>query len=166
MSNIFQKHLFFVGYSVGLNLNHSTSRSWGVKNCDKNCVSCPYLLKTFLYQFKRVEKTFLVKNSFNCKSSNLFSVVIWQGCKEEYTDETGCLVKERINVCRQHERQLQYQQLAVEELLRTCGDGKFPFLKIIQENKSLKKSYENKVAKPSEVAGSQYDVWRDLHNCT
>ena len=67
-------------------------------------------------------------------------------------------MKERINVCRQHERQLQYQQLAVEELLRTCGDGKFPFLKIIQENKSLKKSYENKVAKPSEVAGSQYDV--------
>ena len=46
----------------------------------------------------------------------------------------------------QHIRQPQYQQLAVEEHLRTCGDRKFhmfPFFKIIQENKSLRKSYED-----------------------
>ena len=29
-----------------------------VKNCGKNCVSCPYLLKASLYQFKQDNKTF------------------------------------------------------------------------------------------------------------
>ena len=75
--------------------------------------------------------------------------------------------------CRQHIRQPQYQQLAAEEHLRTCGDGKFhmfPFFKIIQENKSLRKSYKdyfidkfkpllNKTSqKPPKVEGSYYDV--------
>ena len=117
-----------------------------MKSCGKNCVSCPYLLKGSLYQFKQVKKTFLLKNSFNCQSSNLIYVIICQGCKEEYIGETGCLVKELINISRQHIRQPQYQQLAAEEHLRTCGDGKFhmfPFFKIIQENKSLRKSYED-----------------------
>ena len=61
--------------------------------------------------------------------------------------------------------------MPLEEHLRTCGDGKFhkfPFLKIIQENKSLIKSYEDyfidkfksllnkkiQVAKPPKVVGS------------
>ena len=55
-------------------------------------------------------------------------------------------MKERINVYRQHIRQPQYQQLAVEEHLRTCGDGKFhmlSFFKIIKENESLRKSCED-----------------------
>ena len=55
-------------------------------------------------------------------------------------------MKERINIYRQHIRQPQYQQLAVEEHLGTCGYGKFhifPFFKIDQENKSLRKSYED-----------------------
>ena len=101
-----------------------------------NCVSCPYLLKASLYQFKRVKKTFLLKNCFNCGSSNLIYVVICQRCKVEYIGERDCLVKERINIYRQHVRQPQYQQLAVEQHLRTCGDGKFhefPFFKIIQK---------------------------------
>ena len=88
----------------------------------------------------------MLKNSFNCESSNLIYVVICQGCKEEYIGETGCLVKERMSIFRQHIRELQYQKLAVEKHLRTCGDGKFymfPFFKIIQENKSLIKAYED-----------------------
>ena len=43
-------------------------------------------------------------------------------------------------------RQLQYQQLANEEHLRTCGAGKFhmfSFFKIIQEDKSIRKCYED-----------------------
>ena len=85
--------------------------------------------------------------------------------------ETDCLMKEQINIYRQHIRQPLYEQLAVEEHLRTCGDRKFhmfSFSKILQENKSLKKSYEdyfinkfkpllNKktyVAKPPKVVGS------------
>ena len=63
--------------------------------------------------------------------------VICQGCKEEYVGETSCLVKERLNIYRQHIRQPQYQQLAVEEHLRTCGEGKF-HVSFLQENKSLK----------------------------
>ena len=58
----------------------------------------------------------------------------------------GCLVKEQINIYRQHIRQLQYQQLAVEEHLHTCGDKEFhmfPFFKTVQENKSIGKSYED-----------------------
>ena len=60
--------------------------------------------------------------------------------------ETGCLVKERINIYRKDITEAQYQQFAVEEHLRKCGDGRFhmfPFLKSIQENKSLRKSYED-----------------------
>ena len=88
----------------------------------------------------------MLKISFNCESSNLIYVVICQWCKETFIGETGCLVKERINIYRQHIRQPQYEQLAVEEHLRTCREGKFHmflFFKIIQENKSLRKSYEN-----------------------
>ena len=81
-----------------------------------------------------------------CESSNLIYVVICQGYKEEYIGETVCLVKERINVYKQHIRHPQYQQLVVEEKLRTCGDGKFlmfPFFKTIPERKSQRKSYED-----------------------
>ena len=88
----------------------------------------------------------MLKNSFNCESSNLIYVVICQGCKEEYIGETGCLVKEQIKIYRHHIRQPKYQQLLVEENLRTCRDRKFhlfPFFKISQENKSLRKSYED-----------------------
>ena len=63
MSNIFQKSLISEGYFVGLSLGHNTR---------KNCVSCPYHLKASLYLFKRVNKTFLLKNVFNWESSNLF----------------------------------------------------------------------------------------------
>ena len=84
-------------------------------------------------------------------------------------------MKEQINIYRQHIRKPQFQQLAVEDHLRTCEDGKFymfPSFEIIQENKSLRKSYEDcfidkfksflnkntskspKVAKSSKVAGS------------
>ena len=88
----------------------------------------------------------MLKSFFNCESSNLIYVVTFQGCKEEYAGETGCLVKETINIYRQHTTQPQYQQLAVQEHLRTCGDGKFDMFhifKILQENKLLRKSYED-----------------------
>ena len=86
------------------------------------------------------------KNSVNIESSNLIYIVYCQGCKVEYTEETVCLLKERRNVYRQHIGQRQYQQLAVEEHLCTCGNGKFDmlrFFKILQESKSLRKSYED-----------------------
>ena len=116
------------------------------KNFGKNCVSYSYLLKASLYQFKRVNKTFLLKNSFNWESSNLIFVIICQGCKEEYIGETACQVKEQRSIYRQHIRKPQYHQLEVEEHLRTCGDAKFhifQFFKICQENKSLIKPYED-----------------------
>ena len=117
-----------------------------VNSCGKNCVCCPYLLKASSYLFKRVNKVFFLKNNFNCDSRNLIYVVICQGCQEEYIHETGCLVKERISVYRQHIRQPQYQQIKVEEHLRFCSSGEFqmfPFLQIKQENKFLRKVYED-----------------------
>ena len=117
-----------------------------VNSCGKNCICCPYLLKASSYLFKRVNKVFFLKNNFNCESRNLIYVVICQGCQEEYIGETGCLVKERISVCRQHIRQPQYQQMKVLEHLRFCSNGDFqmfPFLQIKQENKLLRKAYED-----------------------
>ena len=115
MSNIFQRKKLAKSMSQAPNLGRllcmskfeSQYKNHEVKNCGKNCVSCPYLLKASLHQFKRVKKTVLLKNSFNCESSNLIYVVICQGCKDEYIGET------------------QYQQLAVEEHLCTCLVGKF-----------------------------------------
>ena len=80
------------------------------------------------------------------ESSNLTQVVIYQGWKEENIREMGCLVKEQINIYRQYIRKPQHQQLAVEEHLHTCDDRNFhlfPFFKILRENKSLTKSYED-----------------------
>ena len=137
MSNIFQmkKHLILVGYPYRSKFE-SQNKNHEVKICGKNCVSSHYLLKASLYQFKRVKKPLLMKNSFNCESSNLIFVIIYQGCKEEYIGETSCLAKERINIYRQHIRQVKYQQLAVKEHLLTCGDRKshmFPFSRIFKK---------------------------------
>ena len=136
MSNIFQRKKLVKSMSQAPNLGRLLCRSkfesqhknHEVKNCRKNCFSCPYLLKASFYQFKRVNKTFLLKNVFTCESSNLIYVLICQGCKDEYIGETGCLVEEQINIYRRRIRQRQYQ---VEEYLRTFGDVKihmFPFL--------------------------------------
>ena len=36
------------------------------------------------------------------------------------------------NICRQHLRQPQYQELAIEEHLRTCGDGRFHIFRFLR----------------------------------
>ena len=99
MFNIFQRKKLAISLSEARNLGKLLYRSkfklqhkhHVVKSCEKNCVSCPYLLKASLYQFKQVNKTFFLKNSLNCESSMPF--VICQGCKEKYIGETGFLVK-------------------------------------------------------------------------
>ena len=116
MFKIFQRKKLVKSMSQAPNLRwllcrskfESQHKNHEAKNCGKNCVSCPRLLKASLYQFKETRKTFLLKNSFNSQSSNLIYVVICQGCKENYIGETGCLVKEQINIYRQHIRQPQY----------------------------------------------------------
>ena len=142
LSNLWDKHLILVGYSVGLNLNHSTKTT---KSKVERIASAPLFYEKHPYiNLNELIKPFCWKTPLTAKA--VIYVVICQGCKEEYIGETGCLVKERINIYRQHIRQPQYQQLAVEEHLRTCGYGKFhsfPFFEIIQENKSLRKSYED-----------------------
>ena len=40
-----------------------------VKNCGRNHVSCPYLLKASLYQFKRINETFLLKTPLTVKAA-------------------------------------------------------------------------------------------------
>ena len=117
-----------------------------MKNRGKNCVSCFYRLKASLYLFKLVNKTFLLKNCINCKSSNIIYIIITQRYKEEYIKYVECLVKKQTNIDRQHIIQSQYHQSTIEEHLRTSGDGKFhmfPFFKIVSENNSLRKSYED-----------------------
>ena len=107
-------------------------------SCGKNCVCCLYLLKASSYLFERVNKLFFRENILNCESKDLIYVVICQGCKEEYTGETGCFVKERISEYRQHIRQPQYQQIRMEGRFRLYSSGEFqmfPLLQIKQENK-------------------------------
>ena len=97
MSNIFKTKKLVKSMRQAPNLERLLCRSkFGsqhknheVKNCRKNCVSSIYLLKASLHQFKQVNET--VKN---CESNNLIYVVVCQGCKEQYTAETDCLVKE------------------------------------------------------------------------
>ena len=123
-----------------------TEENIHVNTCGKSCVCCPYLLKASSYLFKRINKVFFLKGSFNCESRNLIYVVICKGCKEEYIGETGCLVKERISVYRRLIRQPQHQQIKVEEHLRLCSSGEiqmFPFLQIKQENKLLRKACDD-----------------------
>ena len=73
MSNIFQRKKLVKSMSQAPNLGRLLCRTkfeaqhknHAVKNCRENCISCPYLLKASSHQFKRVNKTFLLKNSFN-----------------------------------------------------------------------------------------------------
>ena len=61
-----------------------------------------------------------------------------------YIGETGCLMIVQRTIYRQHIKQQLYQQLAVQEHFCIWGDGKFcmfPFFKILQGNKSIRKSY-------------------------
>ena len=79
------------------------------------------------------------------KTLCLINVIIFQGCKEEYIGESGCLVKERISVYMHYIRQPQYQQMKVEDHLRLFSGGEFymfQFVQIKQENKFLGKKYE------------------------
>ena len=148
MSNIFQSKKLVKSMSQVPNLGRLLCRSkfesqhknHEVKNCGKNCVSCPYLLQSSLYQFKRVNKTFLQKNSFNYESSNL--------CCHLPRMQRRIYRRKKLSIesANKYLQTTNVLQLAVEEHLRTCGDGKFhmfPFLKIIQEIKSLRKSYED-----------------------
>ena len=69
MSNIFQKKKLVKSMSQTPNLERficrlkfeSQRKNGEVKNSGKNCVSCPYLLKTSLYQYKRVNRTFFAE---------------------------------------------------------------------------------------------------------
>ena len=114
MLNPWANHLILECYSVGPNLTYNTKIS-KQKNLER--IASASILKASLYQFKGVNQTYLLKNSFNCETFNLVHAVICTGGKEEYIGETGCLVKEWISIHRQHIRQPQHQQLVVEEHL-------------------------------------------------
>ena len=55
------------------------------------------------------------------------------------------MLKERLNTYRQHIRQLELQQIDVEDHIRTCGGGNFkiiPFFAIQEDKKIIRESYE------------------------
>ena len=115
LSNVWAKHLILVGYSVGINLSQSTKiPQWkiveGIASVALIFWKHPYINLNELRIF------FLLKSSFNCKSSNLVYVFICQGCKEEYWGETGCQVKEQINIYRQH---IRYSKISTIGIWRT-----------------------------------------------
>ena len=101
-----------------LNLNHNAKIR---KKLQRIASAAP--LKTFLYQFKRVNN-FFAKNSFNCESSNLIYVAIYQGCKEEYIEETGCPVKQNKYLQTTYKTAL-ISTIGNRRACMTCGDRKF-----------------------------------------
>ena len=84
-------------------------------------------------------------------------MIICPGCKEEYIGETGenkQLLRNRVTVYRQHINHPEYQQLKVEEHLRTCGGGNFhifPFLQLRSEDTDFRKTFEKHFIKKSKV---------------
>ena len=125
---------------------HVCRRTFSRKFLWKELCLLPISVKSLFLFIQRVNKAFFLKNNFECESRNFIYVIICQGCQEEYIGKTGCLVKERIGVYKQHIRQPQYQQIKVEEHLRFCSCGEFqmfPFFQIKQENKLLRKAYKD-----------------------
>ena len=67
-----------------------TSKKPCVSKCgDSRYECCQHLRLSDHYSFKNVNKTFTLKTSFSCDSSNLMYVIICSGCQEEYIGETG-----------------------------------------------------------------------------
>jgi len=125
---------------------HTSEQTFTVKKCGKSCFCCNYVKESNTYIFRHNQIEFNVKNNFTCETSNLIYVIICNTCKNEYIGQTSRMLKERINIYRQHIRQPQYQMIKVEEHLRICGEGKFqvfPFFKLKSENKFLRDSYES-----------------------
>ena len=123
----------------------------GVYSCDdKRCDCCQALYINDRYTFKNTNKTFVVKSRFSCDSSNLLYVIFCPSCGEEYIGETGIgktKLRDRVRVYRQHIKQPEYQQLKVEEHLRTCGKGAFkifPLLQMRSNDTDLRRSYEKR----------------------
>ena len=123
----------------------------GVYSCDdKRCDCCHALYINDRYTFKNTNKTFVVKSRFSCDSSNLLYVIFCPSCGEEYIGETGIgktKLRDRVRVYRQHIKQPEYQQLKVEEHLRTCGKGAFkifPLLQMRSNDTDLRRSYEKR----------------------
>ena len=100
MLNIFQKKKLINFMSQAPHLGRlicsskfkSQHKNHEVRNSDKDCVSYSYLFKASLHQFKRVNKTFLLKNSFN--SFNICRQLPWMQRK---IYKTNGLSSERIN---------------------------------------------------------------------
>ena len=105
------------------------------------------------YSFKNVDKTFTLKTSFSCDSANLIYVVICSGCQEEYIGETGLgksKLRDRVRIYKQHIRQQEYQQLKIEEHLRSWGRDKFtifPLFLMRSDDKHLRRSYQERFQK-------------------
>ena len=90
MSNLWAKHLILVGYSVGLNLNHSTELTkWKI---GERIASTALIFYKYPYINK---KTFLLKNSFNCESSNLICCYLPRMQRRTY--RRNWLSSERVN---------------------------------------------------------------------
>ena len=102
----------------------------------KRCECCTSLPLCYSCTFKNIDKTFNLRAHFSCNSFNLLYVIICLTCGEKYTGETGVdktKPRDCVQVYQQHIRQPQYQNLKVEEHLRTCGKGTFetfPLLKM------------------------------------
>ena len=117
----------------------------GVKNCGKSFVCGQYVKEDIEDTFKTVNKKFEIRVPFSCESKNLIYAVICSGCKEEKIGQTQTMLKERLNICRQHIRKPEIQQIDVESHIRICSGGNFKvlaFLTIREDSKILIELYE------------------------
>ena len=128
-----------------------SSKKTTIQKCgDKRCKCCEFLLLTDHYIFKNTGYKFVLKTCMSCNSSNLIYVIVCAGCSEEYIGETGegdAKLRDRVRIYRQHIRDPVYQQLKVEEHIRSCGKGKFkifPLLQMRTKDTNLRRAFETK----------------------
>ena len=112
----------------------------------KKCFCWGYFTEAELFKLKNWHQTFVLKSNFNCKTPNLIYVIVCSRCNKEYIGNTGGQLKERLDICKQHIRQPEYEKKEVERHLRTRAKGIFkifPLFKMKEKNKILREYYED-----------------------
>ena len=92
--------------------------------------------------FKTTNFQFQVKENMNCLSRIILYVITCNGCGEQYLEQTGDILRNRMTVHRQQIREPATPQLAISEYIAQCAKDKkvqfsvSPFYKFFTNNET------------------------------
>ena len=127
-----------------------------VKNWERFLDNCEKLLKTDLIKpddlltILNWHQPFILKSNFNCETSNLICAINSSWCNNKHIGPTAGQLKERLSFYRKHIRQREYDKIEVEKIyahVQTEYLNFFPFFKMKENNKILRKCCENNLIK-------------------